>query len=253
MTRLLVISGLVCLTGFVASSWAQEPDVAFSFDTDAVYGGAGHGTAEIDIYITGSQLTAIIRNTSPDAENYGSGSGLQSPAIIGWGLELESGGSPLVMTSWLTKGFKGTGVFKRIATWNEEYSQEGNLFSFSPTRDKHGFYNPEATGGLTNKPDRDRANFTGDSTGNIGAVFTAEFDGPINLVERMSMPFSPFVQFGFVGSAEAPQTVTTFAVTTFGTPIVTGGGGHTPEPSSLLIWALGIAICMRVNRRRRPR
>ena len=74
MTRLLTISGLAFLCGLVAVAGAQEPrQFAFSFDTaESGYEGAGHAAADLDIVIDGNQLTAILRNTSPDAENFGS-------------------------------------------------------------------------------------------------------------------------------------------------------------------------------------
>jgi hypothetical protein len=250
MTRLLLISGLICLSGFIANANAQV--YTFYFDTtpgsDAY---AGHEMAEIEITIAGNELTAIIRNTSPDAEN--GGGGLPSPAIIGLGLELQlaSGGLGKVLSlngGWTLDGFEGTAASTRgtISEWNQ-VSQVGNLFSFEPDDATEGLYNPKTPEGRAS--DSSVYNFTGNSDGNRGAELTAYFSGPIQLVEPTSGTFSPIVRFGYVGSAQ--EEVVTLGIPIDGFRVVLDHIGHSPEPGSLLIWALGIATWVGVHRRRR--
>jgi hypothetical protein len=97
VSALLVISvGLTSIAG------AQE----FYFGTGPVAGG-GNAMAEIEISINGQELTAIIRNTSPDQSNYGGDSSLLSPTISGFVFDLvSSSGESLVLEDWSLTAYK---------------------------------------------------------------------------------------------------------------------------------------------------
>ena len=230
-------AGFAGSAGFSASAGAQEYD----FGTGLVAGG-GNALAEIDISINGQELTAVIRNTSPDESNYGGNPSLLSPSIIGFGFDLVGDfGESLVLEDWSLIAHKDSGRLKELngarPKWTD--SNTDNSFAFSAIKDKNGLYNPEATGGLKNI--LEYAKFT-------EAVLTAKFDHSVNLVENLQETFSPFVRFGYVGSALLPQTINTY-----GTLRTGGGPGHnSPEPGSLLIWALGTATWVGVMRRGRP-
>jgi hypothetical protein len=267
--------GLEAGAGFIATAGAQE----FDFGTGPVAGG-GNAMAEIEITIVGRQLTAVIRNTSPDLDNYGGNSSLLSPAISAFGFDLVgSSGESLVLEDWSLTAYKNSGRTRTLsdaANPKWETSTSGDTFSFDTINDKNGLYNSGASGGLMNS--LKNAKFTeavleltfndtvalvdggpggndpggNDPGGNDpgGSDPGGSDPGPggtVNLIEDIPEPFTPFVRFGYVGSALTPQTFTIYAP-----PSDTGGTQYqNPEPSSILIWALGFAACVGIKRPRK--
>lgn len=179
--RLIRIAGynasalLVISVGLTAVAGAQE----YYYGTGPVAGG-GNALAEIEISINGQELTAIIRNTSPDASNYGGDSSLLSPTISGFGFDLVSdSGESLVLEDWSLTAYKNSGRTRVLSNASDpkwETSSTDNTFSFNTIKDKNGLHNLDASGGLANKPEW--AKFT-------EAVLWASFDGPVNLVEDL--------------------------------------------------------------------
>lgn len=211
-------------------------------DWQATYG--ANATAEIDIWINGQVLTAIIRNTSPDEDNYGGNPDSRSPSIVGFGFDVVGdSGASVGLDNWTLTTNKVSGDpewLDQTAKWSD--SNTDNLFEFMANEDEDGLYNPEATGGWAGEP--------AEPNNVIETILVATFDDTVNLVESFPEAFTPFVRFGNVGSAQDAQTFTVV-----GTLRVDpgGSGNHSPEPASVFVWTLGIATCVGMRMRRRWR
>jgi hypothetical protein len=200
----------------------------------------GYATAEMDLSINGSTLTAVLRNTSPDSENYlKDPDSLNSPAITGFGFDVRDldGNAVKPPSSWQLTALDQNG--QRVELGSSANRTPDNIWMITQQEDRMDFeisdrstrytdalYNPFATGGFGTSV----VYFT-------EAVFSAMFITPVELIERRSMDFSPMVRFERVGWSSSPVTVSMPA--------------NSPEPASLVIWCLGVAAAVGFHYRKR--
>lgn len=234
MRRLMIaLLAPIVLLVFPAVLRAQR----FQFGTDLVDDtergrvNGGYATGVMDVVINGNVLTAILRNTSPDSENFGGDPQLSSPAITQFGFDLQgSDGGVLSLSNWELKAFDESGAEVSLGregmfSWWRTTTADGSLVvKMSRLAEWFGMelYNPEASGGFAKaRP----SYFT-------QAVLTATFESPVNLIEHVAANFSPVVRFGSFGSSRGGVDLPGFRV------------GHSPEPGSLIVWGIGLLGAM---------
>ena len=222
---------------------AQE----FDFGTDLIDGvesgraGGGFATGYMDFAIDGNQLTAVLRNTSPEVENFGGDPAIGSPVIRRTDFDLRDVvGEALQLLSWELTAFDaaheavvlGSDLNGGVDEWRMTQREDGSFRvksrgSGTPTAP---IYNPNASGGFATS-----AIYYSD------AVLTATFNATIGATD-----LKPELRFKYLGENGIATTLTGIAL-----PVV----ATQPEPSSVLVWGGLIAACgwrwRRKNHRRR--
>ena len=243
---------LCCATLFLAVcniSAAQE----YTYGTDLIFdeelgmerlSGAlngGYATAYMGFMLDGNTLSSVLRNTSPDADNWGGDSTLGSPAVTKIKFEaVTAAGSSATLATWelraldqneneviLGRNGGGSSNLWKISQLNDGTFRLNSKRSRREARAP--IYNPNATGGFATTGDQ----FFTD------AVFTATFNTNLGSADLNST-----VRFEYIGS---PGVLKTLSGVSLPTVI------HQPEPGSLVVWAVGGILATACYRRRRRR
>lgn len=235
----LTVTAILC----ASVGRAQE----FSYGTDTVFNarssgsrlsgelGGGFASAYMKVLIDDNQLTAILRNTSPDDRN--GLAGFDSPAITRFDFNVtDLAGGPAKLIDWQMRGVDQSGnsvvlgSYKATSNvWKARQIDDGTLRVHSNRRRRHALaplYNPSTTSGF-----QSNARFFSE------AVFTATFATRIGSSDLNSQ-----VRFDYVGKNSRRKNLAGVRL----------ASNASPEPASLITWCFGGALAA-CGLKRRPR
>lgn len=219
----------------VVSSATLAAAQVFEFGNDLIDGvesgraGGGFAAGYMDLAIDGNGLTAVLRNTSPDAENFGGDPAIGSPVIrrvdfdlrdvVGEAMELlswelaafDAANEAVVLGSDMNGGVDGWKMTQR-ADGSFRVSSRGKATPTAP------LYNTNASGGFANT-----AIYYTD------AVLTATFAATIGASD-----LNPELRFKYLGKNGIGRSLAGIAI-----PVAMVN----PEPCSILVWGGLFAAC----------